>query len=76
MFKISTINSINITKIINYDKNNKLKRTITLSSNGHIVSVTPKVKLKGVVCSASRVHSVLEELESRKENIVVLLYIV
>ena len=42
----------------------------------HIIPIVPKVKLKGVTCSASRVHSVLEELESRKENIVVLLYIV
>lgn len=52
-----------------------LKELLLYPHMGHI-SIVPKVKLKGVTCSASRVHSVLEELESRKENIVVLLYIV
>lgn len=53
-----------------------LKELLLYSHMGHIISITPKVKLKGVTCSASRVYSVLEELESQKENIVVLLYIV
>lgn len=53
-----------------------LKELLLYPHMGYIISVVPKVKLKGVTCSASRVQSVLEELESRKENIVVLLYIV
>ena len=53
-----------------------LKELLLYRHMGHITSITPKVKLKGVTCSASRVHSVLEELESRKENIIVLLYVV
>lgn len=53
-----------------------LKDLLLYPQMGHIIPITPKVKLKGVTCSASRVHSILEELESRKENIVVLLYIV
>lgn len=53
-----------------------LKELLLYPRIGHIISIVPKVKLKGVVCSASRVHSVLEELERRKENIVVLLYVV
>lgn len=36
----------------------------------------PSAKLKGIVCSASRKQAILEELRSRKENIVVLLYVV
>ena len=53
-----------------------LKELLLYPQLGHQIPIVPKVKLKGIVCSASRVHSVLEELESRKENIVVLLYIV
>lgn len=53
-----------------------LKELLLYPHMGHIVPIAPKVKLKGVTCSASRVHSVLEELKSRKENIVVLLHVV
>lgn len=40
------------------------------------IPIVPNVKLKGVACSASKVESVLEELRSRKEELIVLLYIV
>ena len=40
------MNSINITKIINYAKNNKLKRPITLLSNGTSTSNSTKSKIK------------------------------
>ena len=53
-----------------------LKDLLLYYQMGLQLQIVPKVKLKGVTSSASRVHSVLEELESRKENIVVLLYIV
>lgn len=53
-----------------------LKDLLLYPQLGQVIPIVPKVKLKGVICSASRVHSVLEEIESRKENIVVLLYVV
>lgn len=53
-----------------------LKELLIYYQMGLRLQIVPKVKLKGIVCSASRVNAVLEELESRKENIVVLLYIV
>ena len=36
----------------------------------------PGATLKGVVCSASRKQAILKELRSRKEKIIVLLYVV
>lgn len=36
----------------------------------------PGATLKGVICSASKVELVLEELRSRKEELIVLLYVV
>lgn len=36
----------------------------------------PGATLKGVICSASKVELVLEELKSRREEIVVLLYVI
>lgn len=53
-----------------------LKDLLLYYQMGFQLQITQKVKLKGVTCSASRVNSVLEELKSRKENIVVLLYVV
>lgn len=53
-----------------------LKDLLLYPQFGCCIPIAPKVKLKGITCSASRVQSVLDELETRKENIVVLLYIV
>lgn len=36
----------------------------------------PGATLKGVICTSSKVESVLEELKSRREEIVVLLYVI
>ena len=53
-----------------------LKELLLYLQFGCCIPIAPKVKLKGVTCSASRVQSVLDELKTRKENIVVLLYVV